>query len=155
MSLKRCRGDAAVKEYFLEEMVSSEWRGCKKIQEAVERSLLLFPHEKKKAYHFSFMFERNKLVSCGVNSILSPKALYFAKRYSLQKILKYPSLHSEIACISNLWGRVDVSKFTMINVRLSRNRDIMLSKPCKDCQTVIDALGIKVIYSTPISFIEE
>ena len=122
-------------------------------QKAMQLSLELFDREfneesRKIQYHFSFLFERNKLVAAGSNSYeLSKKALYFADRYNVPQKKHWPSLHSEIAAISKLWGRYNINKrIKLVNVRFLRSGQIGSARPCPDCMEVLNALGITQIY---------
>lgn len=122
-------------------------------EKAFQTSLELFSQEldldsRKIQYHFSFLFERNKIISIGQNSYeLSAKALYFANRYNIPQKKHWPSLHSEIDSIAKLWGRTHIdSRIKLVNVRFLRSGQIGSSKPCNDCMEVLKALGINQIY---------
>lgn len=127
----------------------------------MQLSLELFAREfdedsRKIQYHFSFLFIRNKLISCGSNSYeLSKKALYFANRYNVPQKKHWPSLHSEIDAIARVWGKQVIDKrVRLVNVRFLRSGDVSIAKPCPDCMEVLNALGIDSIYwSTEHGFV--
>jgi hypothetical protein len=63
------------------------------------------------------------------------------------------SCHSEMTVLKFigpvLGNKRKVSKYTMWNIRWSRNGDIVNSKPCSHCQKVMLDIGIKtVVFST-------
>ena len=130
-------------------------------EKAMQLSLELFAREfdedsRKIQYHFSFLFIRNKLISCGSNSYeLSKKALYFANRYNVPQKKHWPSLHSEIDAIARVWGKQVIDKrVRLVNVRFLRSGDVSIAKPCPDCMEVLNALGIDSIYwSTEHGFV--
>ena len=120
-------------------------------QKAHQISLELFSKSIKDPghqHHYSFLFIRNKLISVGTNDYqLNKKALYFANRYNIPQKKSWPTLHSEIDAISRLWGRHNVDKkLRLVNVRLLKGGRLANSKPCKDCQEVLDALGLTDIF---------
>lgn len=127
--------------------------GLKITEKALQLSLSLFDRHfdetsRKIQYHYSFLFERNKIVAVGQNSYeLSAKALYFAERYNVPQKKHWPSLHSEIDSIAKLWGKTRItSKIKLVNVRFLRSGQISIAKPCNDCMEVLNALGIDQIY---------
>lgn len=101
--------------------------------------------------HFSFIWKKKKLISFGRNFPRkeSAKALYFARRFGQQKIQKYPFIHSEIDAISKAWGKVQLgSSHVLINTRVNRDGTLGISKPCDQCQLVLDSIGFKEILWT-------
>lgn len=61
-------------------------------------------------------------------------------------------IHSEVAAILNM-GLDDCSHINFYNVRIDRNDEINLSKPCGGCQFLLDQVGYKnIFYSTPDGF---
>ena len=101
-----------------------------------------------RAYHFSFLYERNKLLSIGQNNYeMNAKALKFAKKFGVYGKIEHCTLHSEISCIARLWGRVRVGpNLTLVNLRISKKYNLCNSRPCSDCFKVLQALDIHKIY---------
>jgi hypothetical protein len=117
------------------------------LDKSIKLATQLFPTENKN-HHFSFIYRRNKLLSIGQNGGMSPKVLYFANKFSVPLFRKYPYIHSEVDAISKIFGKIYIdSKLTMVNIRIGSG-GMMLSKPCVKCQEIIEAVGLKVIYST-------
>lgn len=108
-----------------------------------------------RVFHWAFIWERNRLISIGQNDPLtpSPKALYFAKRYGCDT--EYPFIHAEVDAISKVWGRVHLDKsHSIVVVRLNSFGETCLSKPCENCQKVIDGIGFKEVIWTTESGVE-
>lgn len=58
------------------------------------------------------------------------------------------AIHAEIAAIKACGRNADLRGATLYVARAGRNGKAMMSKPCVNCQEVIDMLGIKrVIYT--------
>lgn len=123
---------------------------------------------RQKATVFCFIYDGNKLLSIGVNDMLneSPKALYFGKRFNIQKLTRFPFECAETSAISKLWGRVTITgNEKVVVVRLKslgsseNNRRIYvpaLAKPCKNCTMILNGLGLdKVWWSTETGFESE
>lgn len=86
--------------------------------------------------------KRGKILSWASNDYVksSPKML----RYSLDVgDIHKPFWHSECRAISKLPYTSTPHKITV--VRVNKSGDLMLSKPCKICQNLINNVGIKVI----------
>lgn len=98
--------------------------------------------------HFAFIWKRNRLISIGRNDPINQnkKALDFGVRFKVQHFVNFPFLHAEIDAIRKVWGRHKLdSSYTLVSIRL--NNGIKNAKPCINCNTVLQALGLKVIYS--------
>lgn len=106
------------------------------------------PQGKYRYFHFCFVYDGNRLISIGQNSAEPcAKGRKFQDRFG---VYYYDSLHAEISAISKLWGKTYIDgRLRFVVIRLS-TRGLCNSKPCGQCQTVLDALGVsRVWYSTP------
>lgn len=94
--------------------------------------------------HFSFLLLRNKVICTGIND--RNKTNPIAKKFGFYQ----PNIHSEVACLLNAPIKVrDLRRFTMVNIRIDQNNNLMLSRPCKFCQRVLASFGISQLwYST-------
>lgn len=127
----------------------------------VEKSLKiakeLFPQDycrrkKYRTFHYAFGFIGKELVGIGLNQpdIPNAKALYFGKRFGVEQFKKYSYLHAEIALLSKFWGKFHIDEnLSIYLVRLNKNGEEQNSKPCKSCQTVLNALGVSEVFWTP------
>jgi len=101
--------------------------------------------ETKKSGHIRFrfgvvIFNKNKILSVGTNSIRSAKNLH--PRFS-----RWPgSVHAEVAAILN--AKTDLTNASIFVLRINLAGDLMLARPCVHCMKYIKAVGIKkIIYS--------
>lgn len=91
--------------------------------------------------HFSFIVERNNIISVGWNN---PK-----KTHPLGKRFKYRfhCRHSELHAIQHFPYPVEMlSYYKIINLRLLADNSLGLSKPCFICQDLLEFFGINEIY---------
>jgi hypothetical protein len=126
----------------------------KRIDKSLGMAFDLFPkyHQpmsgQYRPYHFAFLYKKNKLVSIGVNSYdPSPKILYLANRFNVQKYKQYNYAHAETDAISKAWGKFYLdSSFSFVIIRLNRFGMLQNSKPCANCQSIIDSIGINDVW---------
>jgi hypothetical protein len=95
--------------------------------------------------HYTFVFTNNALVAYGINRP-GPRPLCYADHVL--------SLHSEWVA---LWRARSVwkKKLTVINIRLSKNGSLRISRPCDDCQRFLSKFDCSVFYSTDGGFVHE
>jgi deoxycytidylate deaminase len=104
--------------------------------------------ESGRSFHSTFIFDKGKLLSIGVNNY---KKLHRSHKFGLYKGTKdnpekyVAGIHSEIDAIIKL-GNTDCSKLTFINIRIDNNNLPNISKPCENCFRVLQGLGFKQIY---------
>lgn len=107
---------------------------------------------------FCFVYDKNKLISIGRNNMIeqNAKAYRFGVKYGIDKLKDFPYMHAEMDSISKLWGRHYITgKEKFVVIRLKKNGELGMAKPCSNCQTVLRALNINnVIYSTDTGFEE-
>jgi hypothetical protein len=100
--------------------------------------------------HFSFILNRNRIISIGLNS---PKTHPLNLKYNYinknkEKISSIVGTHSELNAVIRL-GEEDCSGLTLINTRINRNDDLDYSAPCHGCSDMIKQLNFEnVFYST-------
>lgn len=107
--------------------------------------------DKHAQIHFSFLCMRNKIVTTARNQKWKTDTLAakFGHRFN--------AIHSEANVIKQFdWNYRELKHFTLVNVRLNRAGEVMLSKPCTACQKMLDAFNIgRVFYSvTEQQFLE-
>lgn len=117
---------------------------CNIINQRILNKILRITYDLKhltpdRSKHFSFLVRKNNIISVGYNSFKThPKSLKF-KYYKNHT-------HSELACILNA-NKID-KKCSLINIRIDKKDNILLSKPCEKCQDLLYHYGINdVIYS--------
>ena len=90
--------------------------------------------------HFSFAIVKNKIISIGWNQ---------SKSHSLAAAhdFIYPVLHSEVHALTRLKFFRDIYKHLIVaNVRLNNRGEVMLSKPCWQCQKLLKNLKVKEVW---------
>lgn len=99
--------------------------------------------------HFSFIFDRSKLISFGFNSYkthpLNLKYNYINKEKT--RISSIVGTHSEMSAVIKL-GFKNCSGLTMINTRINRKNELDYCCPCSGCLDMIRKLGFKNAYFT-------
>ena len=97
--------------------------------------------------HFSFIMDRNKIISIGLNNPKThPKNLKYNYTNKLnQKISDIVGTHSELNAVIKL-GEEDCSGLTLVNTRINRNNKLDFSAPCNGCLDMINQLSFKRFY---------
>jgi len=108
-------------------------------------------HSVRRPVHFTFILDGSRIVSMGVNkrSKTHPKSPH-----------PFKSIHSELDAILNIKITDEckrfhfmnlaefASKLELMNIRLLKNGDTAMAKPCKHCQRMVDSMGFKKISYT-------
>ena len=108
------------------------------------------PTKEIRCYHYAAAFDGNKMIEFAWNNplVMDAKAYHIGKKFNVKTFKEYPYLHSESHLVSKLLHRYNTirSDWSMVVLRLSRDGRILLSKPCKKCSKILDALDFKRIY---------
>jgi deoxycytidylate deaminase len=99
--------------------------------------------------HFSFILDRNKIVSIGMNnSKTHPMNLKYNYINKInEKISEIVGTHSELNAVIR-FGEEDCSNLTLVNTRINRNNLLDHSAPCCGCSDMIRQLNFKNVYHT-------
>lgn len=99
--------------------------------------------------HFSFIYDKNKLLSIGINSPkthpLNLKYNYLNKQKN--KISHIVGTHSEMSAVIKL-GLESCDGLTIINTRINRKNEIDYSFPCNGCMEMLRELKFSKIFYT-------
>ena len=110
------------------------------------------PNPFQRRYHFTIAFDGNKpILICQNNPIkINHKAYKIGQQFNIQTYQDFPYVHSESYLISKLLDRYNSidTNLSIVNVRINRQGRILLSKPCENCQKILDAVGLDKIYWT-------
>jgi len=104
--------------------------------------------------HFSFILDKNRLLVSASNTYekIHPYHKFGEYLPTKESNCNYvPGIHSEIAAIRqfiNRFGHSDFTGLTLFNVRISKTGQPMLSKPCANCQRVLNSFSFKNILWT-------
>lgn len=124
------------------------------IDKAVNEAYNLFdlyfdPKRKNRIYHFAFIFKRKRIIAIGMNkpTKFDSKTKYFGIKYNIPKYKKYCYAHAEIDAISKCWGKTLLgSNHTLIVIRINKKRQLCNSKPCVNCQKILNEIALKQIW---------
>ena len=101
--------------------------------------------------HFSFILDRNRIISIGMNSIkthpMNLKYNYVNK--NKESISNIVGTHAELNAVIKL-GEEDCSRLTLVNTRINRNNLLDNSAPCSGCSDMIRQLSFKNVYYSNI-----
>lgn len=121
------------------------------LKKAIKLSYERFkPNPFQRRYHFSIAFDVNKpILICQNNPIkVNHKAYRIGQQFNIRTYQDFPYVHSESYLISKLLDRYNTvdANLSIVNVRINREGKVLLSKPCDNCQKILDALGLKRVY---------
>lgn len=100
-----------------------------------------------KNFHTTFVFDKSKMI-CIANNNYSKHHPYhrFGHYRNTKNTGSYnPGLHSEVASIIRM-GLEDCSHLTFVNIRIDNNGNPAISKPCVNCQNLLNEIGYKNIW---------
>lgn len=108
------------------------------------------PHPLVRCYHYAAAFDNNKMISFAKNNPIkfNAKAFRMGEMFNIDTYKEYPYPHAESHLISKLLDRYNSvdTNWKIVVLRINREGRILLSKPCKNCQKILDALDLKNIY---------
>jgi deoxycytidylate deaminase len=93
-----------------------------------------------RASHVAFLIKSGKIEKIGVN-----------KRRTHPEISKHPyheghvGIHAELDCILKI-NKEDLSDYEMLVLRVDKNNNLAMSKPCSGCQSLLNQFNIKEIW---------
>lgn len=110
------------------------------------------PNPMIRCYHYAAAFDGNKMIAFAKNNPIkfNAKAFRMGQIFNIQAYQDYPYPHAESHLISKLLDRYNHinPNWSIVVLRINREGRILLSKPCKNCQKILDSLGLnKVFYS--------
>jgi len=108
------------------------------------------PNPLIRCYHYAAAFDGNKMIEFAWNdpNNFDSKAYKIGQRFNIDTYKEYPYLHAESHLVSKLLHRYNsiCSNWSIVVLRINREGRILLSKPCKKCQKILDAVDLKKIY---------
>ena len=118
----------------------------KKLQNRIVNQSRKFYDKNGDTYqHFSFIVDRNKIISFGRSN--KKKTHTFSQRQGYE----YFRIHSELAAIKDFPDElifIEEYGLSIINTRLNKKLELINSRPCLQCMKLLDFVGIRdIIYS--------
>jgi deoxycytidylate deaminase len=110
---------------------------------------LMSENFKAKTFHTTFIIKKNRIQKIGINNDKTHPANlkynYVGKEG--KDIRSMVGVHSELSAILK-YGREDCSDCVFVNVRINRNGNPTIAKPCKGCQDLLIQIGFKKVFFT-------
>lgn len=108
------------------------------------------PNAFQRRYHFAIAFDGNKPIEISQNNPIKicHKAYKIGQRFNISTYQEYPYVHAESHLVSKLldcYNAIDTD-LSIVVLRINRPGKILLSKPCENCQKILDAVGLKKVY---------
>ena len=110
---------------------------------------LMADHFTAKTFHTTFILKKNRLQKIGINlDKTHPENLKY-KYYGKEgvDIRSRVGIHSELSAIMK-YGKEDCSDCVFVNIRIDKNGNQTIAKPCKGCQDLLRQIGYKKVFYT-------
>lgn len=100
--------------------------------------------------HYTFIIQDNKIVEWATNTCHEPPL-----HYGYHSRLDYrPKFHAELFAYKKARGLLAKKSFEILNIRLNKQGELKMSKPCESCHEFLTAMGCKrFYYSSEIGFL--
>lgn len=103
-----------------------------------------------RCYHFSAAFDGTKLICFTQNNPIKTHAGAYriGENFNLEKYKEFPYYHSESRLISKLLDKYNTidPNWSIVVLRINRKGLILGSKPCKNCDKLLSAVGLSEVY---------
>lgn len=130
----------------------SFWMHCMKIlDKTIKKAYQNWePNPLIRCYHYAAAFDNNKMIAFAGNNPIrfSAKAFRMGERFNISTYKEYPFPHAESHLISKLLDRYNAidTNWKIVVLRINREGRILLSKPCDNCQKILNAVDLSQIY---------
>jgi tRNA(Arg) A34 adenosine deaminase TadA len=114
------------------------------IKQCLRIALRELPNHIESRRHWSFIIQKGRIVEWAKNRLGEPTGMYFAGYQPGRH-----ALHAEINALSKAKGLMDLRKpWSLINIRLTAQGQLVMSAPCPVCTGFMRACGCReFIYS--------
>ena len=93
--------------------------------------------------HIAFLLKHNKIIHIGFNKVKTHPMLKYYPYYAT-------GIHAELDVVMKS-NENDLSDYTLVVLRILKNKKLSMSKPCKSCQYIIKQYGINNCYYSDFS----
>lgn len=108
------------------------------------------PCKEIRCYHYSAAFDGTKLICFTQNNPVKTHAGAYriGENFNLPKYKEFPYYHSESHLVSKLLDRYNTidPNWSVVVMRINRRGLILGSKPCENCNKLLNAVGLNTIY---------
>lgn len=110
---------------------------------------LMFDNFTAKTFHTTFILKKNRIQKIGINADKTHPAnlKYDYCGKDGKDIRAMVGVHSELSAILK-YGKDDCSDCVFINVRIDKNGNVTMAKPCRGCQDMLKQIKYKKLYYT-------
>lgn len=103
-----------------------------------------------RCYHYAAAFDGTKLICFTQNNPIKTHAGAYriGEDFNLPKYKEFPYYHSESRLISQLLDRYNTidPSWSIVVMRINRQGLVLGSKPCENCDKLLNAVGLSDIY---------
>lgn len=108
------------------------------------------PNALQRRYHYAIAFSGKKpILICENNPVkVNAKAYRMGQKFNIKTYQEFPYIHAESHLVSKLldkYNGIDAD-WSIVVLRINRQGKILLSKPCVNCQKILDAVGLHKVY---------
>lgn len=108
------------------------------------------PSKLIRCYHYAAAFDGNKMICFTQNNPIktNARAHRIGEQFNIPKYIEYPYVHAESHLISKLldnYNTID-SDWSIVVMRINRKGLVLGSKPCENCDKILNALGLNSVY---------
>lgn len=89
-------------------------------------------------FHVSFICKGVRILAIGMNNYYKSHPICRLHPYKAEEC----SIHSELSATIK-FGEEDLSHYSFFNVRIGNNGNVMNSKPCAGCQSLLKQLNVR------------
>ena len=108
------------------------------------------PCREVRCYHYSAAFDGTKMICFTQNNPIKTHAGAYriGEDFNLPKYKEFPYYHSESHLISKLLDRYNTidPNWSIVVMRINRKGLILGSKPCENCDKLLNAVGLNDVY---------
>ena len=100
-------------------------------------------------FHVCFIYDKQRLLSIGFNNTQkeNSKVRRLGKHFRVKRMVDWSFPHAETAAIDKLYGKQMITNSEKVVVlRLGRRGQLLQSKPCAACSSMLKALGFANVY---------
>jgi len=108
------------------------------------------PCKEIRCWHYSACFDGTKMICFTQNNPIKTHtgAYRIGEDFNLSKYKEYPYYHSESRLISQLLDKYNTidPNWSVVVLRINRKGLILGSKPCENCDKLLNAVGLNTVY---------
>lgn len=106
--------------------------------------------DQKYHFHVSFIVQRSRILSIGVNNPKKTHPRNLGMKYRDHRgndVSDMVGIHSELASIIRL-GETDCRRYKLVNVRIDNHGQLVNSCPCEGCLNLVSQVGFREVWYT-------